>query len=53
MIAAEKNINTMIISVAQAEEDYEIAKIKYNEDVGTNLEVMDAQEKLTEAYTAL
>ena len=57
LIAAEKNINTTIVSVAQAEEDYEIAKIKYNEGVGTNLEVMDAQEKLTEArtnyYTAL
>ena len=57
LFAAEKNILTTAISVDQAEEDFNIAKIKYNEGVGTNLEVMDAQEKLTEAktnyYTAL
>ena len=57
LFAAEKNILTTAIAVTQAEEDFNIAKIKYNEGVGTNLEVMDAQEKLTEAktnyYTAL
>ena len=57
LIAAEKNIQTTMVAVAQAEEDYSISQIKYNEGVGTNLEVMDAQEKLTEArtnyYTAL
>ena len=47
--AAEKQIVTMKIAVSQAEEDYNIAQIKYAEGVGINLEVMDAQEKLTEA----
>ena len=47
--AAEKQIATMKIAVSQAEEDYNIAQIKYVEGVDINLEVMDAQEKLTEA----
>ena len=47
--AAEKQIATTKIAVSQAEEDYNIAQIKYAEGVGINLEVMDAQEKLTEA----
>lgn len=55
--AAEKQIATTKIAVSQAEEDYNIAQIKYAEGVGINLEVMDAQEKLTEArmnyFTAL
>ncbi|MBR4903278.1 MAG: TolC family protein [Selenomonadaceae bacterium] len=49
LTAAEKQIATMKIAVSQAEEDYNIAQIKYAEGVGINLEVMDAQEKLTEA----
>ena len=40
-----------------AEEDYKIARVSYNAGVGTNIQVMDAEEKLTEArtnyYTAL
>ncbi len=55
--AAEKNIQTTQAAVKQAEEEYRISQVKYAEGVGTNLEVMDSQEKLTEAqtnfYTAL
>lgn len=55
--AAEKNIDTTKTAVTQAEEDYKIANVRYSAGVGTNLDVMDANEKLTEAktnyYTAL
>ncbi len=55
--AAEKNIQTTKVSVLKAEEDYKIAQVSYNAGVGTNLNVMDAEEKLTSArtnyYTAL
>lgn len=55
--AAEKNIQTTSVAVAQAEEDYKIAQVRYSAGVGTNLDVMDAEEKLTSArtnyYTAL
>lgn len=57
LTSSEKNISTTQAAVAQAEEEYRIAQVKYIEGVGTNLEVMDAQEKLSEAqtnyYTAL
>lgn len=57
LIAAEKNIHTTAVAVEQAEEDYKIAQVRYSAGVDTNLAVMDAQEKLTEArtnyYTAL
>lgn len=49
--AAYKNIQTTMTAVNQSKEDYNIAQIKYTEGVGTNLEVMDAQEKFTEART--
>jgi outer membrane protein TolC len=48
---AEENIATTKIAVARAEEDYHLAQIRYTEGVGTNLEVIDAQEKLTQART--
>ena len=55
--AAEKNIQTTSVAVTQAEEDYKIAQVRYSAGVGTNLDVMDAEEKLTTArtnyYTAL
>ena len=55
--AAEKNIHTTSVAVGQAEEDYRIAQVSYNAGVGTNLNVMNAEEKLTSArtnyYTAL
>jgi outer membrane protein TolC len=47
--AAEKNIHTTKVAVSQAEEDYKIAQVSYNAGVGTNLEVMDAQDKLVSA----
>ena len=51
LIASEKNILTTQIAIKQAEDEYRIAQVKYDEGVGTNLEVMDAQEKLTESQT--
>ena len=55
--AAEKNIGTTQASVALAEENYKIAQVRYSAGVGTNLDVMDASRKLTEArsnyFTAL
>lgn len=55
--AAERNILTTQVAMARAEEDYKIAQVRYSAGVGTNLDVMDAEEKLTEArtnyYTAL
>ena len=55
--AAEKNIGTTRASVTLAEENYKIAQVRYAAGVGTNLDVMDASRKLTEArsnyFTAL
>ena len=55
--AAEKNIATTHASVALGEENYKIAQVRYAAGVGTNLDVMDASRKLTEArsnyFTAL
>ena len=55
--AAERNIATTQASVALAEENYKIAQVRYAAGVGTNLDVMDASRKLTEArsnyFTAL
>lgn len=46
---AEKNISVTFGAVKQAEEQFLIAQVRYEEGVDTNLTVMDAQEKLTEA----
>ncbi|MBR5914323.1 MAG: TolC family protein [Selenomonadaceae bacterium] len=55
--AAEKNISTTQVAIRSAEEDYHIAQVRYAAGVGTNLDVMDASDKLTQAktnyYTAL
>lgn len=55
--AAEKNIQTTQLAIASAEEDFKIAQVRYAAGVGTNLDVMDASDKLTQAknnyYTAL
>lgn len=48
---AEENISTTQIAVSRAEEDYHLAQVRYVEGVGMNLEVIDAQEKLTQART--
>ena len=57
LYSAEKNIGVTKIAVDRAEEDYKIAQVRYAAGVDTNLAVMDAQEKLTDArsnyYTAL
>lgn len=49
--AAEQSITTSKVAVEKAREDYKIAQVRYAAGVGTNLDVMDAQEKLTEAET--
>lgn len=49
--SAEKNIATTKVAVEKAREDYRIARVSYESGVGTNLDVMDAQEKLTQAET--
>lgn len=55
--SAEKNIATTQVAIASAEEDFKIAQVRYAAGVGTNLDVMDASDKLTQArnnyYTAL
>lgn len=55
--AAEKSISTTEVAVEKAQEDYKIAQVRYAAGVGTNLDVMDAEEKLTQAqnnyYNAL
>ena len=48
--AAEKNIGTTQVAVVLGEENYKIAQVRYAAGVGTNLDVMDASEKLTENY---
>ncbi len=51
MREAEKRISTTQVAVAQAEEDYHIALVRYQAGVGINIDVMDAQVALTEAKT--
>ena len=51
LVAAEKNIQTTKVTVEKAQEDYKIAQVRYSAGVGTNLDVMDAEEKLTLAQT--
>ena len=51
LLAAEKNIQTTKVAVEKAQEDYKIAQVRYSAGVGTNLDVMDAEEKLTQAQT--
>jgi len=54
---AEKNIATTAAAVDKAEEEFSIAKVRYVEGVDTNLNVMNAQEKVVETrnnyYTAV
>lgn len=57
MTTAERNIATTAEAVAKAEEEFAIAQIRYIEGVDTNLNVMNAQEKVVETrnnfYSAL
>ena len=48
---SEKNVKLSEETIRQAQEQYLIAKVRYEEGVDTNLNVMDAQEKLTQART--
>lgn len=48
---AEKRIYTTQVSLASAEEDFYIAKVRYMAGVGTNTDVLDAQVALTTAKT--
>ena len=54
---AEKNIEVTASAVDKAEEEFKIAQIRYVEGVDTNLNVMNAQEKVVETrnnyYTAI
>ena len=52
LLSAEKNIAQTSETIKLAEEDYFIAQLRYSEGIDTNLSVMDAQEKLTEARTS-
>ena len=51
LLAAEQNIHTTKVAVDQAQEDYKIAQVRYSAGVGTNLDVMDAEEKLIQSQT--
>ena len=48
---SERNVKLSEETIKQAQEQYLIAKVRYEEGVDTNLIVMDAQEKLTQAQT--
>jgi len=48
---SEKNVKISAETIKQAQEQFLIAKVRYEEGVDTNLNVMDAQEKLTQART--
>lgn len=54
---AEENIKVTAAAVNKAEEEFSIAQVRYIEGVDTNLNVMNAQEKVVETrnnyYTAL
>ena len=54
---AEQNIEVTAAAVAKAEEEFAIAQVRYVEGVDTNLNVMNAQEKVVETrnnyYAAL
>ena len=47
--SSEQSIVTSKASVGLAEEDYKIKVVRYKAGVGTNLDVLDAQEALTKA----
>lgn len=51
MITAEKNIPTTKAAVAEAQEAYKVAQVRYVAGVGTNADVMDEQVALTTAQT--
>lgn len=48
---AEKRITTSQKAVEKAEDDFKIARLRYDAGVGTNLDVLDSQVALTQAKT--
>jgi len=48
---AEKRIGTSQKAVEKAEDDFKIARLRYDAGVGTNLDVLDSQVALTQAKT--
>ena len=52
LLAEEDNIKIISTAVSQAEEECTLAQVRYVEGIGTNLSVMNAQEKLAEARTS-
>ena len=49
--AAAQSIDTAKVAVEKAKEDYKSAQVRYTAGVGTNLDVMDAESKLTTAQS--
>lgn len=52
MKKAESNIDTNKVAVDKANEDFKLASARYSVNLGTNLDVVDAQVALTTAKTA-
>jgi outer membrane protein len=48
---AKERIQASSVAISQAEEDYKIAQARYQAGVGTNLDVLDSQNALTNAQT--
>lgn len=51
ILAAKEQIRATEASVAEAEEAYKIAEVRYSSGVGTNLDVLDAELQLSTART--
>lgn len=52
MVKSESNIATNKVAVEKATEDFALAQARYSVNLGTNLDVVDAQVALTSAKTA-
>ena len=52
MKKAESNIGTNQVAVEKGAEDFKLASARYGVNLGTNLDVVDAQMALTTARTA-
>jgi len=51
MQESQRRIHTTNVAVSKAQEDYDIAQLRYRNGVGTNTDVMDAQVALNKAKT--
>lgn len=51
MTAAERNIITAGKAVEQAKEDFKIASLRYENGIGTHIDVMDAEDNLNKSRT--